>query len=348
MCAYSAIAAKERELANAESLIRSYHSRVGFLCNKREGFPAHIVEEITEAANQTMPLLRLGSHHLSRLIYTIIISRYIVVYDYQRIIQYCDEALDSFPKDHPNGRSLRFVFLYNKIPPLVALGRTDEAKIMARKAGETVPVGNFNWHMALQKRITVCLHSGDYQEAYDLYKAHSQYKPSETMLIEYWSILEGFLYFLVKQGHIEPYAKERFSIGKFMNEVPLYSKDKAGHNINILIIQILTWMQREQYGRVIDRTESLKEYARKYTRNPETKRANLFIQMVLRMEHAQFHRMRTENKTKRLRQQLNKTPLCYGQNLAVEIIPYSVLWEEMLLMLRDQPRARTVRKAPTR
>ena len=62
------------------------------------------------------------------------------------------------------------------------------------------------------------------------------------------------------------------------------------------------------------------------------------------MEQAQFHRSGTETKTKRLRQQLEQTPLCYGQNLAVEIIPYPVLWEEVLSMLENKFRATTVRR----
>lgn len=83
-------------------------------------------------------------------------------------------------------------------------------------------------------------------------------------------------------------------------KVPMYSKDKAGNNINILLLQILTQLQREQFGNIIDRTDSLREYARKYTRNPETKRANIFIKMILKMEKAQFHRSGTETKPKKL------------------------------------------------
>ena len=66
--------------------------------------------------------------------------------------------------------------------------------------------------------------------------------------------------------------------------------------------------------------------------------------MIVKMEAAQFHRAATELKTKTLYRKLKETPVEFGQNLAVEIIPYPVLWEAILLMLRDQPRARTVRK----
>ena len=94
--------------------------------------------------------------------------------------------------------------------------------------------------------------------------------------------------------------------------------------------------------------ESIKEYARTYTRRSETKRTNLFLQMVTKMEAAHFHRTRTESKTHKLLERLQATPLSQGQNIAIEIIPYPVLWEEILAMLRDQPRARTVRRTPVR
>ncbi len=81
-----------------------------------------------------------------------------------------------------------------------------------------------------------------------------------------------------------------------------------------------------------------------YTRNPETARANILINMILKMEAASFHRAGTERKTKRLYEKLKATPLKWRKSLAIEIMPYEVLWEEILLMLEDKFRARTVRK----
>jgi len=126
--------------------------------------------------------------------------------------------------------------------------------------------------------------------------------------------------------------------------MPIYEKDKAGHNINILIIQILIQIKRGQYIKIIDRIDSLKAYSRTYTRREETKRTNLFIKMILQMESARFHKKGTENKTKALREKLAQTPLRVGQNLAVEIIPYEVLWEEILLILDNKFRATTRKK----
>ena len=342
---YEDLATRELGIVYAESIVRKYNARVFLIANKRESFTPAMIEEFKEAVRITEPFLNLGVHFINRLIYTIIIARYRAVYDYKNIITYCDDALASFPKDHPNDRVLRFVFMYNKIPALTALGRLDEAKQMAKDANKLVTTGHFNWHVVLLKRIGVCLHGGDYQEAYELYKAHSK-QPCDSypILNEYWKIIHGYLYFLVKQEYIEPYTDERFYLGKFLNVVPIYSKDKAGNNINILIIQIITRMQREQYGHIIDRVDSLREYARVYTKNPETKRANIFISMILKMESAHFHRIRTETKTEKLFERLQNTPLKIGQNLTVEIIPYDILWKEMLSMLANKFRGKTVKR----
>ena len=345
---YGNIANKSAEIIKAEAIIRKYHCQISVICNTRNSFKSTDIEEFKVAANEVEPLLKTGSNKIGRLIYNIIIARHYVAYNYEQVIFYCDQALQYFSKDHPNIIAFRFSFLQKKLPALVALSRTKEAKEIAKKACQMMPPGKFNWHLVFIQRITVCLHTGDYQEAYDLYKAHIKYGCKYQTLTEYWLIMKGYLYFLIQAGKIEPYIEERFNLGKFLNEVPFYSKDKAGNNINILILQILIQMQRVQFGKIIDQVESLSAYARKYTRNPETARANIFINMIIKMEAASFHRTATERKTQKLVEKLKNTPLKLGQSLAVEIIPYEVLWTEILYMLDDKFRAKTQKKVNIR
>ncbi|MEL6866325.1 MAG: hypothetical protein AAFP19_17995 [Bacteroidota bacterium] len=344
---YARLAQIELEIVKSESLVREYHSKIGAIRNTRESFTQSMIDEFIEAVEVTEPLLKMGIHHINRLIYTIIVSRYAIVYDYENIIHYCKQAIESFPDDHRNIRSLRFIFIYNMLPALLATGKLRKAKQFAKDACGMTPKSSFNWHIILIKRIIICFHAGDYQEAYDLYKAHQKQKCTFPIVSEYWQIIRGYLCFLIQAGKVDAYTEERFQLGKFLNDMPIYSRDKAGNNINILIIQILIRMQRGQYGFIIDRIESLREYARKYMRNTETKRANIFINMILRMEAAQFHRFRTEGKTRKLLEKLLETPLHLGQNLAIEMIPYELLWEEMLEMLDNKFRGATISKRPT-
>jgi len=333
---YSQLAKEQLEIINIEAEVRLYHSMIGFYANTKGSFTTKMINYFIETSEKSLLLLRPKLHHINRLIYSIVISRYFVVYDYEQVIKYCDEALDSFPPDHSNIRSLRYTFLYNKTSALLALSRLDEAKNIIKEACKTVLLGSYNWETVLSKRILVCFYSGDYQEAYDLYQAHCQKKYSEGIIVEHWEIIRGYLFFLIGQGKIETYEAERFNLGKFLNEVPVYSKDKSGNNINIIIIQILTRIQRNQFGHIIDWVDSLKAYARMYTRNPESKRANIFINMILKMADAHFHKLGTERKTKKLFEKLKATPLRLGQNLAIEIIPFEVLWQEVLSILEHK------------
>lgn len=333
---YNQLVVEQTEIIRIESIVCLNYSRIIVYCNKQVSYTLPVIDEIKKWSDEVWTLRKKGLHHINRMIYLIKINRYRVVYDYENILNYCDEALDSFPKDHPNIRSLSFIFLYHKVPALLALGRLEVAKQIARKASSLVPVGNFNWHIILLKRIVVCLHAGDYQEAYDIFKAHQQKKYPAQNIKEYWSIIRAYLYFLVRRGKIGAYEKERFYLGKFMNEVPIYSKDKSGNNINILIAQILINMQRERYFPIIDKIDSLRSYTNIHIKNPETKRANIFINMILKMEAASFIRIATERKTKNLLERLKALSLKMGQNLAIEIIPYEVLWEEILAMLDDK------------
>ena len=341
---YAMIIEEQADFIRVEAIVRICYGKAGMLCNNRSSFPPSVVRELQEMETKCRPYLSLGSTSLNRIIYDIIAVRYIVAYDYENIVKHCDEALDSFAAEHPNYNALCFDFFAKKIPALVCMGELEKAKRIAREAGKMMPVGAINWQVVLIRRIVICLHMADYQEAYDLFKAHSKYTCTYQILVEYWKIIEGFLYFLILAGRIQQYSEERFMLGKFLNEVPIYSRDKAGNNINILLIQILLQMHRGEYGKIIDRVESLREYARNYTRNPETKRANLFINMILKMEAASFHRAGTERRTKGLLKKLHATPLSLAQNLSIEIIPYPVLWTEILEMLENKFRALKLNK----
>ncbi len=345
---YERLATRQLEIVHAESVIRKYHSRVGLIGNTRVSFTPSIIKEFREAAEATLPYLRFGSASLNRLIYSIVVARYVAEYDNDSVIRYCDEALASFPQNHPNSNAFRFSFMHKKVLALAATGELESAKTIVKEACKLAPVGSFNWHIAFIKRITVCLYAGDYQEAYILYKAHRQQKRPHKNAEAYWKIIYAYLYFLIHAGKIEPYNEERFNLAKFINDMPVHTRDKSGNNISILIIEVIIRMQRDQFGHIIDRIDSIREYARTYTHNPETKRANLFLNMIIRMEAAYFHRSGTETKTKKLYNKLQETPLKIGQNMAIEILPFPVLWELILSMLKDQPRARTVRKRSIR
>jgi hypothetical protein len=121
-----------------------------------------------------------------------------------------------------------------------------------------------------------------------------------------------------------------FKLGKFLNTTPVFSKDKRGINVSILLMHIAFLLQRKDYNAIIDRIDSLNQYAYRYLRKDDSFRSNCMIKMVIQMAKADFNPIRTARYTADLRKQLGHVTLAgSGENIEVEIIPFEVLWEIM-------------------
>ncbi len=90
------------ELINAERLLKRHLNRVMQIYNTKNTFTATNIAVLEEATSNVLPLLKLSSPKLNRLIYNTVIARYYATYDYCQVKKYCDQALASFPDDHPN------------------------------------------------------------------------------------------------------------------------------------------------------------------------------------------------------------------------------------------------------
>lgn len=168
---------------------------------------------------------------------------------------------------------------------------------------------------------------------------NSKYKSLSNYYIELFNNTLGYLHLLVESG-MAGNSKEllkklpEFKLGKFLNTTPLFSKDKRGINVSILLMHIAFLLQRKDYNAIIDRTDSLNQYAYRYLRRDDSFRSNCMIKMVIQMTKADFHPVRTERYTADLRRQLSTVNLAgSGENIEIEIIPFEVLWEIMVKSL---------------
>ena len=125
-----------------------------------------------------------------------------------------------------------------------------------------------------------------------------------------------------------------FKIGKFLNTTPVFSKDKRGINVSILLMHISYLLQRRDYSSIIDRIDSLNQYAYRYLRKDDSFRSNCMIKMVIQMAKADFNPIRTERYTADMRTELGRVKLAgSGENIEIEIIPFEVLWSIMFKAL---------------
>ncbi|MEM9819914.1 MAG: hypothetical protein AAF985_02535, partial [Bacteroidota bacterium] len=341
---YDQIAKQQLDCTRIENKVKTYYSKHVVSLNYSRNMPDEFLIELDQNCTEFENDLNYNSASINVFLYIIFIARHYAFYDYAKVVKVCYEANSFFKSSqYPNRR---YNFFYRVVPALLALNRYDEARDNITMAIELSTRGTANWSLCNYYHLVLCFHEQKYQEAYHFYQAVK--KDNKTMyrsLGEAWLILKAYLSFFYKTGHIESEQQEYFKLSKFLNELPIASQDKAGNNINIMIVQILHMVVNRK-GKLIDAVEAFEKYVRRYLKSKNLFRAKIFITMLLRIPRYRFHKAAVLRHSSKLHQQLVGTPSRMGQNLEIEIVPYEVLWEVVLELLerkfaRSRPKVKT-------
>ena len=268
-------------------------------------------------------------HLFGRMIHLLI---YNSEYDYVTTAELCEDAIAFFnKKEYHSGLPLQ-VFYYNLIVCYLQLKEYDKGEGMIEETLSMFEEGSFNWFKLKELFFLLAMHTGHYSEAYRLYDEvtnHSKFKNAQPHILEMWGIFQAYLHFLVKVGKIElnEDQQKKFRLSSVLNDIVVYTKDKGGMNIAILIIQILYSLAEKNYDKTAERIDGTEKYLSRYLRAKETVRSYNFIKMLLQLPDAHYHREAVARKTTKFFTKLNDVPLeVANQTHEVEIIPYEDLW----------------------
>ncbi|MCB0553191.1 MAG: hypothetical protein KDD02_06530 [Phaeodactylibacter sp.] len=267
-----------------------------------------------------------------------------MVNDYRNALAVCDDMIDFFEaKPYEANTPLQAAY-YQKLVCHSQLRQFLQGKLAAQKCIALIEEGSVNWFRYHELYFSLAMQTGQYQEAFDIFykvTAHRRfaYLPSNDQ--EIWIIYEAYLYYLADIEKISlPMGEERFNkfrLGRFLNQTPIFSKDKRGMNVAILVIQTLFLIQQKKYNRAIDRLEAIEKYCNRYLRKDDTIRSYYFIKMLLAIPMASFHRRRVARHAAPYLEKLKKTPLeSARQSYKIEIVPYEQLWEFALDSLEER------------
>jgi hypothetical protein len=261
--------------------------------------------------------------------------------DYLTTAQICEDAIAFFKQKKFDTRLALQAFYSQLIVCYIQLKSFDKGQKIIADYQSLFPEGSFNWFKLQELYFLLAMHSKRYAEAYAVYvpvKEKLRAKEQPPQIREMWKIYEAYLQYLLYVNKIgsDP-SGQKFRVGKFGNEIPVFSKDKRGMNIPILIVQILFSIASRNYGQTIDRIEAIEKYCSRYLKKDDTFRSNCIIRMLLQIPSASFHREAVIRRTSKLFGQLRSTPLeVAGQAFEVEIIPYEDLWEIVLETLENK------------
>lgn len=342
---YKDLIKKHSKVFEAELLSEEYLCDLVIYFASSQSTKPELIETAEAYAKELREIIKVhNSYKLNLNSYLIFALRFEIRNDYYNTLAICKEAIDFFnSKPHIASRPVIFNFSLRRLACNIILGDFNEGEKAAKKCMSLQTKGSINWFLTMDYFIILLFHHSKFQVAYDRYlEVIDELDISGPMHVslERWKIYEAFLHFLIAIGKINRVRendRHNFRLSKFLNEVPKFSKDKEGVNIQILIIQILFLLYQQKYGQIIDRTESLKTYVHRYLRRDGTFRSNCFIKMLLCLPAASFHKAGVARKAKKYIELLDSVPIQEAnQSPEVEIIPYKTLWGFVLESLDNK------------
>ncbi len=260
------------------------------------------------------------------------------VFDYEKAKNICTKAialLKQKDSDYIGGYSN---LLLNKLVCHIQLKEFEEGKKTAIECKDYIQEGSFNWFKTNEYFFMLSFHTGNYQEAYEIYRlitSHKRFK-SYKILHETWSLYQMYLHFLFLAKKFIPVQKDKsfntIRLGKFLNNVPSFSKDKHGMNIPVLVIQMVFLILQKKYDGATERIDALNKYCARYlkTNNPNF-RCNCFIKMLIQIPISGFHKSGVERRAKPYLKKMKTIEINFNnQAHEVEVLPFEVMWQLIL------------------
>lgn len=255
--------------------------------------------------------------------------------DSYSVYKISQEGYHFFEEQKYNDDEFKLILLYQQLTYLTQTKNLEQALVVLDLCYQKVKRGESHWFRVNEYHVLVLLYCKKYEEAIELFFKVFKKKGYDDLIIhhqERWRLLEAYIQFLLEvDSSLYTGKKVAFSIAKYVNDLPRFSKDKRAMNIPILIAQMLFMITRKKYSAAIDRIEALEKYNFRYLKNNDTYRSNCFIKALLEIPKKGFHRIAVERSAKKYVEKLVSSEIkLINQPFEIEIIPYEDLWNILI------------------
>ncbi|HLP96313.1 MAG TPA: hypothetical protein VK168_19860 [Saprospiraceae bacterium] len=261
--------------------------------------------------------------------------------DYRSTIKICKEAIAYFQSKPFVSYLPLQTFSYQMMVCYLKLGEFDNGNRIIQEYQDYFEEKSYNWYKMREIYFLLAMHTRHYNEAFkiceetmNVLKTGGQPEP----IVEIWKIYNAYTYYLIHIGLIQPIDLKTagFRMSKFLNETPMYSKDKQGMNVPIIIIHILFSIANPRMYHALDQFEAIEKYCNRYLRKSELLRSNYFIKALLQIPVNSVMRESAIKKTRKYLDLLKNQPVGLpNQRADLEVIPYEHLWEMVIESLKS-------------
>lgn len=268
---------------------------------------------------------------------------YLLRRDYEELVQMAEDSVEYFQVNMPDNPMENFMSILRRGVAYIYIRQYTKARADLDYLINLKPtVATLHWNSLFSYSFVLYMLMNNYQSGANtlIYVTLEKgLNRLDDMWLQQWRIRSAYVHFLAKIGKVDLAAlgKKRvpnFRLGKFLNEVPLYSKDKRGLNISIIIAQFIILLADRKFDKLYDRVEAISKYSYRHLKNDFKLRSNCFIRMLLALVKADYNPIRANRYAEKYLKRLKTTEMNLNEySTEIEIIPYEQLWEIIIEML---------------
>lgn len=277
---------------------------------------------------------RFRSHTLHLNFYRIGIRYHEYMQDYQGIITVC-ETCEAYLIEHPQFKQdVRFAEMaLFKMDACLHLQDYTKGREYALVCNNYFSKGYPNWFVFMEYYFLLGIQTRNYSSCLEVFKevtGHIKFRNINPERKEKWKLFEAYLNVVLP----EELRDVNFKLYKFINEVPIYNRDKKGYNLSILIAQFMMLLRMKDHDRLILKQDSFRTYFSRYVKKKNNYRSYYFTKMLFGVLRYNFDVEKVDQNARKFLIKLNvKTNRYHGDLESLEVIPYEQLWKEVLKLL---------------
>jgi len=344
---YSKLYKKYKHIYNLKELIEDQYVYLAKIIVNSKAYEYD--DKIESIENQLYKLdeqiENIDSYHLKFYFFNALSFIAIIKKDNTELLKICERAIEYYTDISGFSPVALYQFYQKKGIALLSLQNYNDAEKIFNYCFSFNPrEGSVSWQFNYNYLFTTQILKKDYLAAYEVLSKvvnNTGFRGLNENFRETWYLKEAFIQFLISIGKINPDDSDAeplrgFRLSRFMNEVPVFAKDKRGLNITINILQMLFLIVEEKFDEVLDKLAALRQYNFRYLKRPEYKRSSSFIKMLLKIPEGDYKAALITKKSNKFYQELLENPSDYSEHaLSLEIIPYEQLWDEIMSIFRD-------------
>jgi hypothetical protein len=353
---YVKIYEETHELLEAENLAQRYYddiSRHFITVRIPQLHLREIILKYLEELNDYFE--KYNSHRLHLCVRLIKIYSHTCANDYEGAYEVAKEAINFFDNKPYELKNQTAIFLKHKTHCCMLLRRFAEGEASSKRSLSLTDIGTHNWYSNNILYVQFCLHTQNYQKAWDFYVEmleNRHYNEQNQVVQDEMSILNAYLQYFIKRGKVKA-SKEQmryvkiFDANDFLDSLKaVLPNSKTGAKMAVLVAQLLWiillkkedaeyWLTQCQYA--------LKDYRLRHTTADEySYRTSLFAtlgcKLALRPNDYRFITRRNAEKMTHITfEKLKAAPQHFPtQAHSLEVLPYDLAWYEVLEILPEK------------